>query len=56
MGVEVACDIINLGVYRDPAITVVAMLLQITEAEGVGQIRRGHDEFRIREHKQMLEV
>lgn len=42
MGVEVVCDIVDFGVYRDPAIMVVAMLRQIMKAEDMRGVKR-HD-------------
>ena len=48
MRVEVVCDIIDSGVHRDPAITVVVMLRQIMEAEGLGEPRR-HNQYRLSE-------
>lgn len=50
MRVEVVCNIIYLGVYGNPAITVIAMLLQIMETEGLGLIRR-HDSFQIEDYR-----
>ena len=48
--IKIVCNIINLRVYGDPAITVVAVLLQIIEAQGMGQ-GRGHSKFGIDERK-----
>ena len=44
MRIEVTCYIINLRVYGNPAITIIAMLLQIMEAKSVGRISR-HNEI-----------
>lgn len=40
MRIEVVCDVVDFGVYCDPAITVIAMLSQIMEAEDMRGIRR----------------
>lgn len=40
MRVDVVRNVVDFGVYRDPTITVGAVLVQIMEAENTRRIRR----------------